>query len=109
MNTSDSNSQKIVNFLNELLEGDPSLVKLFNAGTPANDFAINHPILNVRPCEGGDYVTVAGIIYAIGVLLGDGVVSTWDTDDGKNDLTGFKLQSHSVFAEEKVKQEANDA
>lgn len=108
MNTSDSNSQKIVNFLNELLKSDPSLEKLFNAGMPANDFAINHPILNVRPCEDGDYVTFGGIIYAIGVLLGSGIITTWDTEDGKNDLTGFKLQGDFVFAEKEVRKDGGE-
>lgn len=87
---------EIVNLLNELIEKQPGMTALFDHGLPASNAVQAMTTIYCRPTvTGQDWVTVAGIISAIGRILGkkDGmeIRSTWNTEGDDSYLTGFQV------------------
>ncbi len=91
----DAVQQAIAHYLNELIEGDPAVRSFISAGTRINERTGSLAITR-EGRDGGEYLTVGGLICSISRQLkgSSRIVSVWD--DNKN-LIGFDVVPSSVF------------
>jgi hypothetical protein len=87
---------EIVDLLNELIEKQPGMSALFDHGLPASEEIQSMTTIYCRPTiTGEDWVTVVGVISAIGRILGkeDGmeIRSVWNVEGDDRHLTGFQI------------------
>ena len=80
-----SETSKIADFLNSLIEDQPNLVDLLDQGIPANEAIRKRDDIYTRPTEDGDNITITGILVAIGKLYDEEILSQYDV----NTLIGF--------------------
>lgn len=80
----------IVDLLNGIAKTQPTFLDFLLSRIPAGEALADHEVVNVREIEGYSYLTMTGVISAIGATIaGDGkttIASQWDED---NQLMGF--------------------
>lgn len=85
--------EQIVNFLNSLIKDDPDIRSLFESGVRCNDLIAARKDIFVRPgVDGATYLTVTGLVSAIGSLLSSRVqvFSIWEQIEGGDRFLNFE-------------------
>jgi hypothetical protein len=86
--------EAIASLLNQLIQSQPELARVFDCGIKANDAVTQMTDIYCRPYPDGDYVTMTGVISAIGQIVGADDEWTIVSSYQENQLTGFIVIPH---------------
>jgi hypothetical protein len=93
-------NDRIAMLLNELIAGQPSIAaKLLDSGIAATDAITERTDILCRDCEDGPYITITGILSAIGMICGedegDQLRTIWDfqSEQRLQKFVAFKIDA----------------